>query len=262
MHGESAFGGEAMYDLANKGVWQDVSVTDTAVSGTTARILLYELSSFTTGYILATDLQLIAGKHVVPFENSVGSANRVHIPYDVLDCKQDFSIYGWWYPKAYADGVYRPCLTRNIPSGNSTYNRILIMGNGTSSTQLQVWASSDDAAESIVRVSTNVTVKVDEWNFFCLRRIGGSLYITLANSMGIQTNSSAIAYRLDEDEVGQVWQIGEYAGSMSDAYHKDYVFHQEALTTTEVEEIVKTKLRAKSTGLLIQNSVETGIILN
>jgi len=194
------------------------------------------------------------------FYNGVLGESSLHLPYSIIDCKQDFTIYGWWYPKIYADGVYRPCLTRNIPDGNSTGHRILIMGNDTTSTQLKAWIGSN-GSETTITVNTAITVKTNEWNFFCLRRTGDNIYLTLGNSTGIRTDVLAIGAHLNTDETGQVWQVGEYANNESDAYHRDYIFYQGAKTTTEIEEIFKTKMKAKNNSLLIQKGITTGVTL-
>ena len=209
---------------------------------------------------LIREMQLENSKIATPFVDGTRAQSSLHLPYNIIDCKQDFTIYGWWYPKVYADGVYRPCLTRNIPDGNSTYNRILIMGNGTSR-QLKSWNSSDGTTEGATYVPTTTLVSDNEWNFFCYRRSGANIILSLGNSTGISHGISANAAHLDFDETGQVWQVGEYSNSESDAYHRDYVFYQGAMTDAEIESVFKTKMKATKDGLYIQNGISSGIIL-
>jgi len=135
------------------------------------------------------------------------------------------------------------------------------MGNGTTSRQLRSWDSSNGTSEGATYVPTTTLVRDNEWNFFCYRRIGGTLYLSLGNSTGISHGSSANGAHLDSDETGQVWQVGEYANSESDAYHRDYVFHQGALNNADIEAVFKTKMKATEDGLYLQNGISSGIIL-
>lgn len=160
----------------------------------------------TIGDILTIERFCIYEKDfVLPYAPGNTLQASLHLPYDIIDCKTDFTIYGWWYPKVYADGSYRPCLTRNIPDSNTTYNRILIMGNGTTSRQLRCWHGSDGLVESSVYVPTTTLVRDNEWNFFSLRRSGTSIILSLGNSSGISHGTTATAVRLDADETGQFW---------------------------------------------------------
>ena len=235
-------------------------ITDKLTSDTTLYAMYYPSSA---NQLIATyidNLQLEISRYPTPFTPVSRGQSSLHLPYSIVDCKQDFTIYGWWYPKAYADGVYRPCLTRNIPDGNSTGHRILIMGNGTSSRQLRCWFGSD-GNENSVYVATNVTVRDNEWNFFCLRRTSDTISLSLGNSLGFQTNTSSDGAKLNTDETGQVWQIGEYSNSESDAYHRDYVFYQGSSSTSEVQEIFNTKMKATKDGLTLQQCVSSNVVL-
>ena len=69
---------------------------------------------------------------------------------------------------------------------------------------------------------------------------------------------AASAYRLDNDEVSQVWQVGEYANNESNAYHRDYVFEQSALSDATIEAVFKTKMKATASSLMINKNINTG----
>ena len=189
------------------------------------------------------------------------AASKLHLPYYTIDCKRDFTIYGWWYPLEYATGDgYHPCLTRNVPDSNSTANRVLIMGAGTTSRRLQCWHGSDGITESYVLTPAGATeVKDDEWNFFCLKRDGADMKLFLGNTDGFVSGTTATAFRLDADEVTtQVWHVGQYTTGESNAYHRDYVFLQSAMTDAAIEEVFKRKMKATANGLIIQNKASPG----
>lgn len=227
------------------------------VSGYVSLMGFYNMSNATDYYI--ANWQVEATAYATPYTFGTRAQSSLHLPYNIIDCKADFTIYGWWYPKVFADGLYRPCLVRNIPDSNDTGNRILIMGNGTTSNQLRCWYGSAGVEDNCYG-STNV--KENEWNFFCIRRSGNDMNLFVGNSNGYSkgvTDSNASI--LNTDETGQVWQIGEYSNSESDAYHRDYVFEQSALADAEIEEVFKTKMRATKDSLLIQSGIQTNIIL-
>lgn len=243
--------------------WHKLDIASNIGVSTNLMYLLYINHTSHTGatiYISCPQSETTA--YSTPFVNGTRAQSSLHLPYNIIDCKQDFTIYGWWYPKVYADGVYRPCLTRNIPDSNSTYNRILIMGAGTTSRNLQSWTSSNGTSES-TQSTSGISVADNEWNFFCYRRLGADVILSIGNSTGIthSTNGTGEAVHLDSDGTGQVWQIGEYSNSESDAYHRDYVFYQGAMTDAEVEEVFKTKMKATKDGLYLQNGISSGIIL-
>ena len=196
-----------------------------------------------------------------PFSASTLGESNLHLPYNIIDCKVDFTIFGFWKPSVYADGIYRPCITRNVPSGNSTYNRILIMGDGTTSRRLRTWHGSDGLAESATYAPSTIDVLDNEWNFFAFVRSGANILLYLGNSSGFGSGSTATAYRLDADETGQVWQIGEYSNNESDAYHRDYGFVQRAMSSTELQSVFNTKMRAYSDTINIGNQVIEGVTL-
>ena len=205
------------------------------------------------------DWQVEVKAFPTPFVDGTRAVSRLHLPYYTIDCKRDFTIYGWWYPMEYANNNgYHPCLTRNVPNSNSTYNRILIMASDSStSRRLRCWHSSDGITESSVITPAGTTeVKDQEWNFFCLKRDGADMKLFLGNTDGFVSATTATAFRLDADEATtQVWQVGQYITSESNAYHKDYVFLQSAMTDAAIEEVFKRKMKATTNGLIIQNKV-------
>lgn len=213
----------------------------------------------TTDFIWVRNVQVQSGVAVSPsFEGTLNSTD-LFLPYNIIDCKNDFTISGWMKPSVFADIVtqYRPFLVRNIPNGNVNNRRILIMQNSTTSTTLGVWLSSGGNAQTVLTLDGSEILK-DEWNFFCLRRIGANIHLSLGNSNGFLSTSAALAYQLDIDETGQVWQVGEYNNQESDAYHRDYSFIQKGLNDTEVEAMFSTKMKADINSLKILNSIETG----
>jgi hypothetical protein len=201
--------------------------------------------------------QLEQSDYSTPFVTGVRAGSSLLLPYDVIDCKTDFTIYGWWFPKVYADALYRPCLSRNVTNSNSTYNRILIMGNGTSSNTLRCWHGSDGVAESSIYSTTAVVV--GEWNFFALRRSGANMQLAVGNHTNGYSISgiSATAYRLNADETGQHWHIGEYANNESDASHRDYVFEQSAISDADLEAIYRRKMKIDKYKGITPKSIST-----
>ena len=134
------------------------------------------------------------------------------------------------------------------------------MGNGTISTQLKVWLGSGGSAESYVLAPSSIPVVTNKWNFFALVRDGANVLLYIGNSGGFGSGTGAYAYRLDTDEVTtQVWQIGQYytAGShTSDAYHKDYLFLQEASSNDELENMYKKNMSAYIDKLRISYEIQ------
>ena len=254
----SASFGITSYDWTH-GKLENVTMPDP--TGKTVYFAIYHYTSGSSGLSYSRNTQMEFGTYCTPFVNGTRAQSSLHLPYNIIDCKQDFTIYGWWYPTIYADGVYRPCLTRNIPDSNNTNNRILIMGNATTSYQLRTWLSSGGSAELYNYSSVNVAV--NEWNFFCLRRSGNITNLAVGNAtngFGISSDLD-IGTTLNNDETGQVWQVGEYADNESDAYHRDYVFYQGAMSDDEIEAVFKNKMKATGNGLYIQNGVSSDINL-
>lgn len=219
----------------------------------------------TLGDILTIhDLQIEEKTFNVPHAYLSRGTSKLCLPYNIIDCKQDFTIYGWWYPKTYADGTYRPCLCRHPIAGNSTFNRILIMGNGSTSRRIRCWHGSDGIAESSVYGPNDVLVQNDKWNFFVVRRSGANMQIGLGVDGVFKFGSSAAtAYRLDADEDPGTfaWLVGEYSGSKSNAYHRDYMFVQRALSDNEVNEVYNNKMNIDNNYLNIQNGISTGEVI-
>lgn len=189
--------------------------------------------------------------------DTVRGQGRVHLPYSIIDCKQDFCISGWWNPQSFGVDEYRPCLTRNVPDTNSTYNRILIM-TLRNSKLLRTWVGSNGTTECNQTLTQEIVL--NEWNFFCFRRLGNDLILTLGNSNGLEHSTNGVneASYLDADEAStQTWQVGQYIDDEAEAFHKDYIFHQGPKTNLEVESMFQRKLKATSSGLIIQNNLET-----
>ncbi len=248
--------GNAKYDITRRGTWQRVHYTDTS-NATITKLLLYQLDNMTTGYVLATGIQLEERDFTTPFTPVSSQQGNMHIPYDVIDCKQDFTIYGWFRPKEISNG-FVPVLTRNRPDANDTGNRILIMSNSANDT-FRTWTSSGGSAES-TQSQVNSLIRPDEWNFFAFRRSGADLILSLGNNTdGIfhSTNGVGDASSLDVDEVDQVWQVGEYNNAESKAYHKDYVFDQATYTDEQIEMIFKRKMKSDINGLKLIGNINT-----
>jgi hypothetical protein len=204
--------------------------------------------------------QLEKRSYPTPFTPTTRSNSLLNLPYSIVDCKTNFTIYGWWYPKVYADGIYRPCITRNRLSSNLTSSRILIMGNGTASSRLRCWYGSTGNTEQNVYAPLEIPVKLNEWNFFCLRRSGTTVDLFIGNTggFGFGTSAGGASLNVDEDSVTWGWMVGNYDGSRSNAYHKDYVFDQLALSNTEIEDIFRNKMNAERNYLQITNKIITG----
>ena len=228
----------------------------TTTANTTAITSMFFDADVAGEVVFLGNPQIELGNFVTPFVNGTRGQSSLHLPYNIIDCKQDFTIYGWWYPKTMTGPSYRPCLCRNIPDSNDTYDRILIMNSAPYVQTLALWFSSNSVSQGYFEINNN-TIVLDEWNFFCVKRDGVNIHLFLGNSNGITSNSSGVLTHLDTDETGQVWQVGEYANGESDAYHRDYVFYQGALTNDEIEDIFKTKMKATSDGLYIQNGISS-----
>lgn len=211
------------------------------------------------------DVQLEAANYPSAFTNGTRAAASLHLPYNILDLKRDFTIYGWWFPKIYADGVYRACLTRNRISSNFTNKRLLIMGNSTVGSRLRCWAGSDGSTElSNIYAPNSKPVVVDQWNFFCLRRMNNHLRLGIGNNdsfaFGTAINAGT-SLSTDEDATQWGWMIGQYGSTPSEAYHKDYAFIQAALSDAEIDAIFKRKLKLESTCITTTGGIREGIIL-
>ena len=205
------------------------------------------------------NLQIELNSYASEFtEKDRGDAELV-LPYDIVDCKQDFTITGWFYPKLFADSSYRPYLTRNYIPSNYTGKRILIMGNGTTSTQLRAWFGSG-GSETSVYAPTSVGVVTNTWNFFCLRRSGDviSLFAGVNGKIAYGTNGSGAYLNTDEDAANWGWLIGKYNGSsgIANGYASDYSFIQSALSDAEIEAIYRTQMRSKNNGVQIQGVIK------
>lgn len=242
------------YNTANNN-WERIETqVESDTTGSIRVHFLYEAGAI-GDIVWVTAPQLEQKAYVTPFIDGTISQSNLFLPYEIIDCKIDFTIFGWWYPLIYADGFYRPCLVRNPPNANSTYNRILIMGAGPASNQLRCWHGSDGVAESSVLAPIEIPVIENEWNFFALVRSGANMLLYIGNSGGFGSNSTATAYRLDEDETGQVWQVGEYSNSESDAYHRDYTFIQQALSSDELESIFKNNMSIHTNNLRVSYEI-------
>lgn len=62
-------GAGVSYNLNKKGTWQTLKYNNKAATTTNIRMLAYVLSSFTTGYVLATNIQVEQGLFCTPFVN-------------------------------------------------------------------------------------------------------------------------------------------------------------------------------------------------
>ena len=187
----------------------------------------------------------------------------LHLPYDIIDCKQNFTIYGWWFPTVAPDGLtFKPVLNRDIAESSIVNERLLIMNSGLSTSNLRIWLGSDGLTETIL-TNTTTQIATNEWNFFCMRRSGTSISLAIGNSInGYSIVSSETASYLDTDTLSAVWKVGAYSASHeSDAYHRDYVFEQKALTNSEIETLFKRKLKATKDGIILQNGISTNITL-
>jgi hypothetical protein len=227
-------------------------------NGTNDLVGVYVKPGYTVYY---TQVQLEQTAYSTPFVDGTRGEGSLLLPYEVVDCKTDFTVYGFWKPPVYADGVYRPCITRNIPNADSLYNRILIMGAGTYSSRLACWHGSNGVDESLVYAPTEIPVVAGEWNFFALVRSSTMMYLYIGNSGGFGVGTSVTAYQLDGDETGQYWHIGEYSNHESNAFHRDYCFVQRALSSIEIETIFRTRMRSTDNEINISNQVIEGVTL-
>ena len=212
------------------------------------------------------NLQLEIKPVASAFTSTSRGDSEIVLPYNIIDCKQDFTITGWFFPKLFADGAYRPYLTRNRITSNVTSSRILIMGNGVTSRQLRCWFGSPAGAETSVYAPTSVNVVDNKWNFFCLRRSGNtmSLFAGVNGQIAYGTSASGANLNTDEDPVTWGWLVGKYSdvSNMGTGYAKDYNFIQRALSDTEVEAIYRTQMRALKEGnLAIQGQLKEGEVL-
>lgn len=70
MHGEQgASGTDTYYNFSNKGTWQRLVFNNKSATTTNMRILMYALASFTTGYMLVSNLQVEQNSFATPFVN-------------------------------------------------------------------------------------------------------------------------------------------------------------------------------------------------
>ena len=84
LRGEQGLNYNVSYDLTKKGTWQHVSVSGVSTS-TNARILVYETSSFTTGVIYFTNVQLEEKNHHTAYTDTTRSGDgALTIPFDLL----------------------------------------------------------------------------------------------------------------------------------------------------------------------------------
>lgn len=67
-------GAGVSYNLSKKGTWQTLKFNGKAATTTNIRMLAYVLSSFTTGYVLATNIQVEQNAFCTPFINGTRSA--------------------------------------------------------------------------------------------------------------------------------------------------------------------------------------------
>lgn len=72
-------GAGVSYNLANKGTWQTLKYNGNAASTTNARMLAYVLSSFTTGYVMFTNVQVEQNAYATPFVNGTRSNTQAII---------------------------------------------------------------------------------------------------------------------------------------------------------------------------------------
>jgi len=80
MYPEQAGGGaNVAYDLTKKGTWQTLKFNGKAASTTNLRMLAYVLSSFTTGFVLATNIQVEQNSFCTPFVNGTRSNTQALI---------------------------------------------------------------------------------------------------------------------------------------------------------------------------------------
>jgi hypothetical protein len=209
------------------------------------------------------DIQLEQSSFSTPFTESTRGASGLFLPYSIIDCKTDFTIFGWWYPKVYADGVYRPCLVRNRLSSNYTSHRIMIMGSNTTSRRLRCWFGSG-GSESTVYAPSSIGVIDNVWNFFCLRRSVDTMSLFIGNNNGFGYGTSVNGAMLNTEEDPQTfgWMIGRYSNTtnISNAFHKNYCFIQSALSDEEIQSIYRTHMRQKN-GLQIQGTIIEGMVI-
>lgn len=197
------------------------------------------------------------------YVNGTRENSSLRLPYDIIDCKQDFTIYGWWYPTNIGSGGWQSMpITRDTASSDNG-NRILLMPTSTTSTvvSLRTWIASGGTAEKVL-VTPN-RIALNEWNFFCLRRNGDDLSLSLGNaSNGFGNNTNSFGTSLNTDETNQSWKIGRYhTSNMSNSYHRDYAFIQDATTDAEVEAIFNRRMYANTDGLNIQKNIHSNASL-
>lgn len=218
----------------------------------------------TIGDVLTIEeLQIEEKGFPTAYVNGGRGKSRVVIPYNVVDCKTDFTISGWFYPKIFGDGSYRPFLTRNRITSNMTSQRILIMGSSTSSRTLGCWFGSG-GTETTLNAPTSVQVQDNAWNFFCLRRSGNtvSFFLGVNGKIAYSTSSNGAYLNTDEPASTWGWLVGEYSGSMANGYARDYVFRQKALSDEEITAIFRTQIRSHQGGSLeVQGQVKEGKVL-
>lgn len=183
-----------------------------------------------------------------PFTNGTRGVSDLHLPYNIIDCKSDFTIYGWMKP-ATSGYDYQPFISRGVANGNTNGRRILVMAQ--INRKFRVWFGSA-GSEATFEQST-VQIRENEWTFICLSRTGANINLYVGNANGYGKASMAIGTYLNTDNDTHVWEIGTWYTSISNAYHKDYSFIQRGLSDTEVNDIFKLKMRASVDGLLIQN---------
>lgn len=72
-------GAGVSYDLSKKGTWQTLKFNGKAATTTNIRMLAYVLSAFTTGYVLATNIQVEQNAFCTPFVNDTRSNTQAMV---------------------------------------------------------------------------------------------------------------------------------------------------------------------------------------
>jgi hypothetical protein len=74
LYGEQGASGVSVaYDFTKKGTWQTLKFNSKAATTTNMRILMYALASFTTGFLLVSNMQAELGAFATPFVNGTRS---------------------------------------------------------------------------------------------------------------------------------------------------------------------------------------------
>lgn len=243
--GEQGYAPDAAYDITKKGIWQKISSTGTATT-TNARILAYQKSDMTTGYVLFTEVQFEQKKFPTQYTETTSTAGQLQIEFEPLTTCTIIGKFKPYSPFEDSPNTIADYLSINDQSslmglhgdGGNIYYRFWQTATGNSHPFLD-----PDGIWGIGHVHKSYTLTTDELYYKWVRSGTTLIFSIYQNGTWklVHTFSGASAYNINKVSFGTttIWN-GE---------HSNLAIYDSALSDAEIDKIIKGTHTITANGL-------------